>query len=168
MLYREIIAVCSQTRKKHINTLCGQNGELLNVKLAVHIVTTGLVGLTTVVHFLELRYPSTPSCNASHEICTLQCRYSAHVTDSNNITHYNIKYTCQTESSDLYSDHAEGWGNRGVVVWFSTGSVSSSVFANRQISSGIQTASYSLNYRGPFPGVKQPDREADHFPPPSA
>jgi hypothetical protein len=27
---------------KHINTLCGQNVELLNVKLAVHIVTTGL------------------------------------------------------------------------------------------------------------------------------
>jgi len=26
----------------HINTLCGQNVELLNVKLTVHIVTTGL------------------------------------------------------------------------------------------------------------------------------
>ena len=33
MLYREIIAVCSEIRKKHINTLCGQNVELLNVKL---------------------------------------------------------------------------------------------------------------------------------------
>ena len=32
MLYREIIAVCSQIHTKHINTLCGQNGELLNVK----------------------------------------------------------------------------------------------------------------------------------------
>ena len=42
MLYREIIAVCSQIHTKHINTLCGQNAELLNVKLAVHIVTTGL------------------------------------------------------------------------------------------------------------------------------
>ena len=40
MLYREIIAVCSQIHTKHINTLCGQNVELLNVKLAVHIVTT--------------------------------------------------------------------------------------------------------------------------------
>ena len=28
MLYREIIAVCSQTHTKHINTLCGQNVEL--------------------------------------------------------------------------------------------------------------------------------------------
>ena len=41
MLYREIIAVCSQIHTKHINTLYGQNVELLNVKLAVHIVTTG-------------------------------------------------------------------------------------------------------------------------------
>ena len=42
MLYREIIAVCSEIHTKHINTLCGQNVELLNVKLAVHIVTTVL------------------------------------------------------------------------------------------------------------------------------
>jgi len=42
MLYREIIAVCSQIHTKHINTQCGQNVELLNVKPAVHIVTTGL------------------------------------------------------------------------------------------------------------------------------
>ena len=32
MLYREIIAVCSQIHTKHINTLCGQNVECLNVK----------------------------------------------------------------------------------------------------------------------------------------
>jgi hypothetical protein len=42
MLYREIIAVCSQVHTKHINTLCGQNVELLNVELAVHILTSGL------------------------------------------------------------------------------------------------------------------------------
>ena len=42
MLYREITAVCSQIHTKHINTLCGQYVELLNVKLAVHIVTAGL------------------------------------------------------------------------------------------------------------------------------
>jgi len=28
MLYREIIAVCSQIHTKHINTVCGQNVEL--------------------------------------------------------------------------------------------------------------------------------------------
>jgi hypothetical protein len=45
MLYREIIAVCSQIHTKHINTLCGQNVELLNVKLVVCKVTTGFIGL---------------------------------------------------------------------------------------------------------------------------
>ena len=45
MLYREIMAVCSEIHTKHINTLCGQNVELLNVKLVVHIVTTGLESL---------------------------------------------------------------------------------------------------------------------------
>jgi hypothetical protein len=42
MLYREVIAVCFVIHKKHTNTLCGQNVELLNVKLVVYIVTTGL------------------------------------------------------------------------------------------------------------------------------
>jgi len=32
MLYREIIAVCSQIHTKHINTLCGQGEEFVNVK----------------------------------------------------------------------------------------------------------------------------------------
>ena len=39
MLYREIIAVCSQIYTKSINTICGQNVELLKVKMAVYIVT---------------------------------------------------------------------------------------------------------------------------------
>jgi hypothetical protein len=33
MLYREIIAVCSEIHTKHTNTLCGQNVEFFNVKL---------------------------------------------------------------------------------------------------------------------------------------
>ena len=33
MLYREIIAVCTQIHTKHINTLCGKKVELLTVKL---------------------------------------------------------------------------------------------------------------------------------------
>jgi len=49
MLYREIMAVCSEIHTKHINTVCGQNVELLNVKLAVHIVTTGLKGEISVI-----------------------------------------------------------------------------------------------------------------------
>ena len=42
MLYREIIAVCSEIHTKHVNTVSGQNVEFVRVKLLVHIVTTGL------------------------------------------------------------------------------------------------------------------------------
>jgi len=42
MLYRETIAVCSQIHTKYINTLCGQNVEFLNVKLALYEVSSGL------------------------------------------------------------------------------------------------------------------------------
>ena len=45
MLYREIIAVCSEIHTQYINALYGQNVEFLNVKLAVHIV--GFTGLTS-------------------------------------------------------------------------------------------------------------------------
>jgi len=36
------MAVCSEIHRKHINTVCGQNVKLLNVKLVVNIVTTAL------------------------------------------------------------------------------------------------------------------------------
>ena len=43
MLYREIMAVCSEIQTKHINTVCGQNVQLLSVKLlVVHKVTLRL------------------------------------------------------------------------------------------------------------------------------
>ena len=42
MVCKEIIAVCSQIHPKRVNTLCGQNVELLKIKLAVHIITTGI------------------------------------------------------------------------------------------------------------------------------
>jgi len=42
MLYKEIIAVCSEIHTKHLNALCGQDVETVNVKLVVHIVTTRL------------------------------------------------------------------------------------------------------------------------------
>jgi len=41
MLYREIIAVCSQIHTKNTNTLCGLNVKFVNAKLAVQILTTG-------------------------------------------------------------------------------------------------------------------------------
>jgi len=42
MLYRNIMAVCSEIHTKHIPTMYEQSVDLLNVKLAVHIVKTGL------------------------------------------------------------------------------------------------------------------------------
>jgi len=60
MLYREIMAVCSQIHTKHINTLCGQNVELLNVKLAVHIVTTGLQSVPHDNHMTHKPTPAPP------------------------------------------------------------------------------------------------------------
>ena len=38
MLYREIIAVCSEIHTKHINRVCGLNVEIVNVKLVVQKV----------------------------------------------------------------------------------------------------------------------------------
>jgi hypothetical protein len=38
MLYGEIMAVCSEIHTKHTNTVCGQNVELLYIKLAVYKV----------------------------------------------------------------------------------------------------------------------------------
>ena len=44
MPYREIFAVCFEIHTKHINTLCGKNVELLNVKPSgTYIVNTGLL-----------------------------------------------------------------------------------------------------------------------------
>jgi hypothetical protein len=54
MLYREIIAVCSEMHTKHINTLCGQKVELLNVKLVVHIVTTGLQRVNSIQRMVQM------------------------------------------------------------------------------------------------------------------
>jgi hypothetical protein len=44
MLYREIISVCSLIHTEHLNTLRGQNVELLNVTAGgtYSIVTSGL------------------------------------------------------------------------------------------------------------------------------
>ena len=50
MLYREIIAVCSEIHTKQVNTLCGQKAALWNVKLVVHIVIARINVLT----FLQL------------------------------------------------------------------------------------------------------------------
>ena len=47
-----MIVVCSQIHTKH-NTLYGHNVEFVNVKLAVHIVTTGLYMVQTTHRCLQ-------------------------------------------------------------------------------------------------------------------
>ena len=57
MLYREIIAVCSEIHTKHIITVCGQKVEFLKVKLVVHIVTTGLQSVSNPLNnIINLNY----------------------------------------------------------------------------------------------------------------
>ena len=74
MLYRETIAVCSQIHTKHINTLCGQNVELLHVKLAVH---KGSLNLQTVnEHYFHITSLSNsdelPNCPFLFLFCFIQ------------------------------------------------------------------------------------------------
>jgi hypothetical protein len=55
MLYREIIAVCSEIHIKHINTVCGQNVELLNVKSGgTYSYHWALKGLISVIQTSQL------------------------------------------------------------------------------------------------------------------
>jgi len=52
MLYRDIMAVCSEIHTKHINTLCGQNVEFVNIQLVVHIVTTVLQNVLNLLNII--------------------------------------------------------------------------------------------------------------------
>jgi len=56
MLYRKIIAVCSEIHTKHTNTLCGQNEVFLHIKLTVHI-------------FCTTSWPASSSVNTERSFC---------------------------------------------------------------------------------------------------
>ena len=43
MLYREIMAVCSQIHTKHINTLCGQNVDFLDTLAKLRKATISFI-----------------------------------------------------------------------------------------------------------------------------
>jgi hypothetical protein len=95
MLYRKIIAVCSEIHTKHINTLCEQKVEF-NVKLVVHIVTSGLqkvkepyklsppgktkldISSLTTVHFTKLqRSQNKLTANISVNLTNTRCFITA-------------------------------------------------------------------------------------------
>ena len=73
MLYREIIAVCSQTHTKHINTLCGQNVQLLTVKPdGTYSNHCGAVKQLTTLHstLATCRFPTARRCTPA-ALCRL-------------------------------------------------------------------------------------------------
>ena len=75
MFYKAIIAVCSQIHTKHINTVCGQNVELLNVKVALYKANLSLLKLTMsafrcgspIPTFLLLPFCEQMSPNSTHK-----------------------------------------------------------------------------------------------------
>jgi hypothetical protein len=66
MLYREVIAVCSEMHTEHITTLCGQNVELLNVKtcgtISNHWAFKSLNASLTAFQYADFLLPTTPDC----------------------------------------------------------------------------------------------------------
>ena len=97
MLYREIMAVCSEIHTKHINTVCGQNVELLNVNLAVHIVTT--VG--TYCYHCTVHIVTTGLGSVSVPLCLISAHCSLYQT-SNTITYKHLTPSptnCNTEGT---------------------------------------------------------------------
>jgi hypothetical protein len=59
MLFREIIAVCCENHTEHINTLCGQNAEFIDVKAGgTYSYHWTLKGWTPFVFALQIRVES--------------------------------------------------------------------------------------------------------------
>ena len=78
MLYSEIIAVCSQIHKKHINTLCGQNVEFLNVELTLHKFRNGSVPITLALRSKPCAMWGRTNtcivcCNPTRSVCVCVC-----------------------------------------------------------------------------------------------
>jgi hypothetical protein len=106
MLYREIIVVCSEIHTKHINTLCGQKVELLNIKLVVHVVTTGLYRPNynstkpiTVIMKESVRSSTADLFCIPHAYCVCRQQSVPTVADCANmlfVTHQNLRNAIQT------------------------------------------------------------------------
>ena len=76
MLYREIIAVCSQIHTKHTNTQRGQNVEFVNVQLVVHRETLGFAKVNDLSD--KQRSVSGDQCRSWHFLVLTQANTSKH------------------------------------------------------------------------------------------
>ena len=139
MLYSEIIAVCSQIHTKHINTLCGQNVEFVNIKLVVNIVTAGLYRVNCFLLVVVVISSWTADQHAvqpisilylSHHSCKdtrfTHCMYQipsweadGHTTDCQTRSHtagtYFLTITCHMPKLPLFP-----WGKSPNNVWWVT------------------------------------------------
>jgi hypothetical protein len=70
MLYREIIAVCSEIHTKHINALCAQNVEFLNVELVVYKEAIELYKGLIVLSFVTVWFSTNTSLKVAVEWIT--------------------------------------------------------------------------------------------------
>ena len=101
MLYREIMAVCSQIHTKHINTLCGQNVELLNVKLAVYIY---IYGESFFLKWLAAAYNTVQSVEPPPPFPILHLQYPIQTKP-----HYMLHGVSQNTDSDSTSQKISGF-----------------------------------------------------------
>ena len=103
-----MIAVCSEIHRKLINTLCGQNVELMNDKLLVHMVTTGLWRFCPVQPFVVPVQWSSLSCSYSGNPLRFHLSYvspnmSALRNAKSGTWHSNGTYSCRLQRRTLTS-----------------------------------------------------------------
>ena len=103
MLYREIMAVCSQIHTEQINTaVLAERRILWILKLSVHIVTTGLQRSTMFPNTSKLLHTPVP-CTA---ITPLDSRRSA---DKENGNKLQINFTLFNECEDKWKELERRW-----------------------------------------------------------
>jgi hypothetical protein len=93
MLYREIIAVCTEIHTKHINTLCGQKVEFVNVKPGGTYSNNRAVNGQSISFFLHK--------NESHmcEVVCVAVQVITYTVGGQNVELLNVK------PGGAYSDH---------------------------------------------------------------
>jgi hypothetical protein len=77
MLYREIIAICSEIHTKHINALCGQNVEIVNVKPGGTYSNHWALNFRSLPKYNYTRYDKTQRIHNVHNITAPHCKNDA-------------------------------------------------------------------------------------------